>query len=180
MPAESIAGWIIREALPRKDLKGAGSSRCAPDELSADLRHRDRRSPRGKLESPLSERSGWSWKRDDVAVAKDRRHESVRREILIEHQVREGPTIREDGERRGARRDDDVVALVVLGDGGRSLAVVVDALLGKQEVVIKGLGDMFRGVRGVAGGAILGDGRIGLILDTGGLMSLIDRNALAA
>jgi two-component system chemotaxis sensor kinase CheA len=68
--------------------------------------------------------------------------------------------------------------IVVLEDGGRPLAVVVDALLGKQEVVIKGLGDMFRGVRGVAGGAILGDGRIGLILDAGGLMSLVDRNVL--
>jgi two-component system chemotaxis sensor kinase CheA len=67
--------------------------------------------------------------------------------------------------------------IVVIEDGGRPLAVAVDALLGKQEVVIKGLGDMFRGVRGVAGGAILGDGRIGLILDAGGLMSLIDRNA---
>jgi two-component system chemotaxis sensor kinase CheA len=70
--------------------------------------------------------------------------------------------------------------VVVLEDGGRPLAVVVDALVGKQEVVIKGLGDMFRGVRGVAGGAILGDGRIGLILDAGGLMSLIDRNALGS
>jgi chemotaxis protein histidine kinase CheA len=39
---------------------------------------------------------------------------------------------------------------------------------------------MFADVRGVAGGAILGDGRIGLILDAGGLMSLIDRSALAA
>jgi two-component system chemotaxis sensor kinase CheA len=68
--------------------------------------------------------------------------------------------------------------VVVLEDGGRQLAVVVDSLLGKQEVVIKGLGDMFRGVRGIAGGAILGDGRIGLILDAGGLMGLIDRTVL--
>ncbi len=36
----------------------------------------------------------------------------------------------------------------------------------------RSLGDMFRGVRGIAGGAILGDGRIGLILDTGGLLAL--------
>ena len=70
--------------------------------------------------------------------------------------------------------------VVVLEDGGRPLAVVVDELVGKQEVVIKTLGEMFAGVRGVAGGAILGDGRIGLILDAGGLMSLIDRSALAA
>jgi len=70
--------------------------------------------------------------------------------------------------------------VVVLEDGGRPFAVVVDELLGKQEVVIKTLGEMFRGVRGVAGGAILGDGRIGLILDAGGLMSLIDRTGIGA
>jgi two-component system chemotaxis sensor kinase CheA len=41
----------------------------------------------------------------------------------------------------------------------------VDELIGKQEVVIKSLGETFRGVAGIAGGAILGDGRVGLILD---------------
>ena len=43
--------------------------------------------------------------------------------------------------------------------------------------MIKGLGDMFRTVRGIAGGAILGDGRIGLILDTGGLLALAGKAA---
>ncbi len=68
-------------------------------------------------------------------------------------------------------------AVVVCEDNGRSVALAVDELLGKQEVVIKGLGDMFAAVRGIAGGAILGDGRIGLILDTGGLLSLIGKTA---
>jgi two-component system, chemotaxis family, sensor kinase CheA len=45
----------------------------------------------------------------------------------------------------------------------------VDELIGKQEVVIKSLGESLRNVRGVAGGAILGDGRVGLILDPEGL-----------
>ena len=45
----------------------------------------------------------------------------------------------------------------------------VDELIGKQEVVIKGLGETFRNTPGVAGGAILGDGRVGLILDMDGL-----------
>jgi two-component system chemotaxis sensor kinase CheA len=80
----------------------------------------------------------------------------------------------------GARPAIADATVVVLEDGGRPLAVVIDELVGKQEVVIKTLGEMFAGVRGVAGGAILGDGRIGLILDAGGLMSLIDRSALAA
>ena len=77
----------------------------------------------------------------------------------------------------GARRDASEGTVVIAEDNGRRIALVVDELLGKQEVVIKNLGDMFRGVRGIAGGAILGDGRIGLILDPGGLMSLLDQAA---
>jgi two-component system chemotaxis sensor kinase CheA len=64
--------------------------------------------------------------------------------------------------------------VVVIEDNGRRMAVTVDELLGKQEVVIKALGTAFSHVRGVAGGAILGDGRVGLILDAGGLVSLMD------
>jgi two-component system, chemotaxis family, sensor kinase CheA len=63
--------------------------------------------------------------------------------------------------------------VVVIEDSGRLIALAVDDLLGKQEVVIKTLGDTFSSVRGVAGGAILGDGRIGLILDAGGLVALM-------
>lgn len=62
--------------------------------------------------------------------------------------------------------------VVIAEDNGRPVALVVDELLGKREVVIRSLGEMFRGVAGIAGGAILGDGRIGLILDTGGLLAL--------
>jgi two-component system chemotaxis sensor kinase CheA len=65
--------------------------------------------------------------------------------------------------------------VVIAEDNGRPVALVVDELLGKREVVIKSLGEVFRGVAGIAGGAILGDGRIGLILDTGALLSLASR-----
>jgi two-component system, chemotaxis family, sensor kinase CheA len=55
--------------------------------------------------------------------------------------------------------------LVVAEVEGRRYCLVVDELIGKQEVVIKSLGEVFRGVPGIAGGAIMGDGRVGLILD---------------
>ena len=58
---------------------------------------------------------------------------------------------------------------IVAEHDGRPFCLMVDELLGKQEVVIKSLGKMFQGVSGVAGGAILGDGRIGLILDMQGV-----------
>lgn len=65
-----------------------------------------------------------------------------------------------------ARSEDPLNSvLVVVEVEGRRFCLVVDELIGKQEVVIKGLGDLFKGVNGVAGGAILGDGRVGLILD---------------
>ena len=55
--------------------------------------------------------------------------------------------------------------LVVAEVGGACYCLLVDELIGKQEVVIKSLGETFRGVTGIAGGAIMGDGRVGLILD---------------
>jgi two-component system, chemotaxis family, sensor kinase CheA len=69
-------------------------------------------------------------------------------------------------------KDPCQATVVVIEDGGTRVGLVVDALLGKQEVVIKSLGESFSGVRGVAGGAILGDGRIGLILDAHGIVAL--------
>jgi two-component system, chemotaxis family, sensor kinase CheA len=70
--------------------------------------------------------------------------------------------------------------VVVVEDDGRYVAVLVDQLVGKQEVVIKSLGPAFAGIRGVAGGAILGDGRIGLILDAGGVIGLAEHGAAQA
>jgi two-component system chemotaxis sensor kinase CheA len=71
--------------------------------------------------------------------------------------------------------------VVVIEDDDEHVALVVDELVGKQEVVIKSLGDAFSTVRGVAGGAILGDGRVGLILDAHGIVAMMQgREATAA
>lgn len=55
--------------------------------------------------------------------------------------------------------------LVVAEVEGRKFCLLVDELIGKQEVMIKALGETFKNVPGIAGGAILGDGKVGLILD---------------
>lgn len=60
--------------------------------------------------------------------------------------------------------------MVVVESEGKQVAIWVDELLGKQEVVIKNLGGL-QEVDGVAGGTILGDGRVGLILDLAGIVS---------
>lgn len=59
--------------------------------------------------------------------------------------------------------------LIIAETTGKTFCLMVDEFIGKQEVVIKNLGEMFKHLPGVAGGAILGDGRIGLILDMDGL-----------
>jgi two-component system chemotaxis sensor kinase CheA len=62
--------------------------------------------------------------------------------------------------------------IVVIEDGGRQTGLLVDELLGQQQVVIKGLGESMQGLVGIAGGAILPDGQVGLILDASGLIRL--------
>jgi two-component system chemotaxis sensor kinase CheA len=62
--------------------------------------------------------------------------------------------------------------VVVVESGSDSRCLLVDGLIGRQEVVIKSLGDMFPHRAGFAGAAILGDGRVGLILDTAALVRL--------
>ncbi len=63
--------------------------------------------------------------------------------------------------------------LVILVEGeGRRGCILVDELLGQQQVVIKSLGKGFRGLRGISGGGILGDGKVGLILDAAGILDL--------
>ena len=59
--------------------------------------------------------------------------------------------------------------IVVVEVSGKLKALLVDELLTKQEVVIKNLGGFLQELQGVAGGAILGDGNIALILDPGSL-----------
>ena len=55
---------------------------------------------------------------------------------------------------------------------GERCALLVDDLLGQQQVVIKSLGERLRNTRGLAGGAILGDGRVGLILDVAEVLAV--------
>jgi len=64
--------------------------------------------------------------------------------------------------------------------GQESRCLFVDELIGKQEVVIKSLGEMFHQQADFAGAAILGDGRVGLILNINSLVKLKARNGDAA
>jgi len=66
--------------------------------------------------------------------------------------------------------------LMIVGDGNKRTALLVDDLLGQQQVVAKAIGDGLGKVPGVSGGAILGDGRVGLILDVNETVALAQSN----
>ncbi len=62
--------------------------------------------------------------------------------------------------------------VVVVEHQGKRKCLLVDELVGQEEVVIKSLGQWLRKVKGIAGGAILGDGRVGLIIDISGVFEM--------
>jgi len=67
--------------------------------------------------------------------------------------------------------------VVVVKVGEFQAGIAVDSLLGGMQAVIKPLGKIFRGIAGIAGSTILGDGRVGLILDVPGLLQTMMRSS---
>jgi two-component system chemotaxis sensor kinase CheA len=67
----------------------------------------------------------------------------------------------------------EAITVVVDSESGPR-CLMVDKIIGKAEVVVKSLGEGLKNIRGLAGGAILGDGRIGLIIDTEGLFEMVE------
>ncbi len=67
--------------------------------------------------------------------------------------------------------------VVVVESGQQSRCLMVDELIGKQEVVIKSLGGALKKNPAIAGGAVLGDGRVGLILNVDALVRFRDSGA---
>ncbi len=62
--------------------------------------------------------------------------------------------------------------VVVLGLGTSKLGLIVDTLVGQEEIVIKSLGDYLKGIEGIAGATIRGDGGVTLIVDVVALMDI--------
>ncbi len=67
--------------------------------------------------------------------------------------------------------DEEEYAVVVARVGEKRAGLVVDTLIGQQEIVIKSLGKLLRGIKGISGATILGDGKVALILDVVPLVS---------
>jgi two-component system chemotaxis sensor kinase CheA len=70
--------------------------------------------------------------------------------------------------------------MVVLSSGGSRFALLVDALVGQHQVVIKSLEANYRKVAGISAATIMGDGRVAMILDVGTLAGMIATPGAAA
>ena len=70
----------------------------------------------------------------------------------------------------GARSANSESLVVVVEGDGQKIALEVDELVGQQQVVVKNIENNYRRIGGVSGATILGDGRVALIVDIGGLV----------
>lgn len=70
--------------------------------------------------------------------------------------------------------------IVIVGSKDRKVGVMVDSLIGEEDVVIKPLRDQFTVTPGVAGASILGDGSVSLIIDVSQLLDLSVKKDLAS
>jgi two-component system chemotaxis sensor kinase CheA len=67
-------------------------------------------------------------------------------------------------------KENEDIFIVVVHLGDRKAGIVVDNLIGQQEIVIKTLGKLLAGLKVISGATVLGNGQVALILDVGALM----------
>ncbi len=110
-------------------------------------------------------------RRSDIQQVQRREVVRVRERIipLVHFEDIFGTTL--DGLRTESRRQDELT-LVLVGFDNDKVGLVVDELLGQDDVVIKSVAENYRNVRGIAGASIRGDGTVSLILDVAAMTEL--------
>ncbi|MBR4599427.1 MAG: chemotaxis protein CheW, partial [Treponema sp.] len=76
--------------------------------------------------------------------------------------------------------DGDYCFVVIVGSQDKKIGVMVDNLIGEEDVVIKPLRDQFTQSPGISGASILGDGSVSLIIDVTQLLELGVRQEIEA
>ena len=66
----------------------------------------------------------------------------------------------------------EIEQIVIIRNGDQRFGFTVDSVIGQHQTVIKALGKMYEGIKGLAGATILGDGAVALILDAPALIQL--------
>jgi two-component system chemotaxis sensor kinase CheA len=73
----------------------------------------------------------------------------------------------------GSNQDSDNRLVVVIEDDNKKRAgLIIDELIGRQQIVIKSLGETMKDIPGISGAAIMPNGQVGLILDVGGVVGI--------
>ncbi len=70
----------------------------------------------------------------------------------------------------------EIEQVVVVQAGNRRVGLVVDSIVGQLQTVIKGLGRVFNGMRGLSGATIMGNGALALILDVASLVTELEQH----
>ena len=165
-------------ARPNRNSIAAGPGRDLPAQAAADAGNHRRPGGRGGAASVTScrcsrcARCSGPRETDLVDGAAARRNGAGARHPAAGFAA--VPEVRRHSRDRKIRAES---VLIVAEVEGTRFCLLVDELIGKQEVVIKSLGETFKSVAGIAGGAILGDGRVGLILDLDRLFKDGEREA---
>ncbi|WP_035271595.1 chemotaxis protein CheA [Desulfonatronum thiodismutans] len=73
----------------------------------------------------------------------------------------------------------EIEQVVVVQAGNRRVGLVVDSIVGQLQTVIKGLGRVFNGMRGLSGATIMGNGALALILDVASLVTELEQREVA-
>ena len=69
-----------------------------------------------------------------------------------------------------SKNTDDSLIVVIVKKGDKTAGLIVDDLIGQQEIVIKSLGSYIKQCKFISGATILGDGEVALILDANALL----------
>lgn len=161
------------------------SIRISPEDIqkigSADfVKLRDRVLPLLKLADvfELNQMEERLWYRVDheghLPIRKDSAHNDEKKSP--ETQVQAGPALPVTSSERRKRQRKPRLIFVVVNAGEKRVGVVVDQLMGQQEIVVKSLGKLLSKQRGVAGGCVLGNGRVALVVDVGELVEDFSQN----
>ncbi len=106
---------------------------------------------------------------------------SIRRRLVITFRGRVLPVVdlrkALEGDDAGIEVSEKLIRIVVARSGEQDVGMIVDHLVGEQEIVLKSLGSMLGDIAGLSGATILGDGTVALVLD---VSSLMDRVGLRA
>lgn len=67
---------------------------------------------------------------------------------------------------------DNLLVVVIEDDNKKHVGLIIDELIGRQQIVIKSLGETMKDIPGISGAAIMPNGQVGLILDVGGVVGI--------